>query len=695
MSQTLLPRGSKSVTRYFQGMEVMAVISSPLAKIRAFFAVLLAAAFLAGGCEQPGGVSLEQDAALKSLSLSAGNLTPAFNAGTTAYKATVNSRIDTITITAVPNSERASVNSGGQISRSLSNGENRIDIVVTAEDGKTRKTYTVTVRKLDASTVMIESAADLKKIGVDDAYPLAKNYVLAADLELENWMPIGGGNDSNPEPFTGSFDGANHTITIKNFDDAVFTDGPVYLGIFGRTKGSAGEKAVIKNLNVSAELDHSVTKTGACYVGAVAGYADEFTELAGINVEGSLSFSNDNTAAPKLPVYVGGITGVLVASELKDSRVSANITGHGRASNGAYNYVGGLAGMFDRNAVTRGMNPKPNAGEAFTGASITNCRATGNVTGTTEGDRTNVFVGGIAGGACYGMKTYYSGKIEDCVSTGTISALGGGYWSMAGGIAGTISGDGFDDPVTEAAEASVTGPTRIVRCYATGTVTVTGAPKSWPYAGGIVAYNYYGGLVSLCWFSGEVKNGEGFDYTGGIAGYNSQYAGHNSRIEDCWSSGTVRGFVNAGGIVGQNQANAITSRCYSTAEVYVTAAQGGSGSASQQGAGGIAGYSTGPGRVENCVALNPSITSAGFERVYRVIGDSGTTLVAGGNLARSDMSISIGGIPSTNSDPGADAKDGEDCGAKPAQSAYESIGWDFTGVWKMGDEGYPLLRWEE
>jgi hypothetical protein len=117
----------------------MTVILSRFTKICAFFAVLLPALALSG-CEQPGGINLEQDAALKSLSLSAGILRPAFNAGTTAYTVTVNNSIDTIIITAVPNSERASVNSGGKISRPLSEGENEIDIVVTAEDGKTKKT---------------------------------------------------------------------------------------------------------------------------------------------------------------------------------------------------------------------------------------------------------------------------------------------------------------------------------------------------------------------------------------------------------------------------------------------------------------------------------------------------------------------------------------------------------------------------
>jgi hypothetical protein len=39
--------------------------------------------------------------------------------------------------------------------------------------------------------------------------------------------------------------------------------------------------------------------------------------------------------------------------------------------------------------------------------------------------------------------------------------------------------------------------------------------------------------------------------------------------------------------------------------------------------------------------------------------------------------------------------DGDDCAAKPAQSLYEGLGWDFVTVWKMGRDGYPALRWQE
>jgi len=52
-------------------------------------------------------------------------------------------------------------------------------------------------------------------------------------------------------------------------------------------------------------------------------------------------------------------------------------------------------------------------------------------------------------------------------------------------------------------------------------------------------------------------------------------------------------------------------------------------------------------------------------------------------------------------DKGTSRPDGEDISndylsdGKPIQAFYESIGWDFTAVWKMGSDGYPKLKWQE
>jgi hypothetical protein len=59
------------------------------------------------------------------------------------------------------------------------------------------------------------------------------------------------------------------------------------------------------------------------------------------------------------------------------------------------------------------------------------------------------------------------------------------------------------------------------------------------------------------------------------------------------------------------------------------------------------------------------------------------------------MPLTAGETPITPSDTGLNGKDGADCDAKPAQSVYEDLGWDFSEVWTMdGSTGYPVLRWQ-
>jgi hypothetical protein len=644
-------------------------------------------------CEQSGGVIppvLDSEANLASLTPSAGVLSPPFDPGITVYTAVVSNAVKSLTITGVPESAAARTGRDNGTEKLLDVGENEpIVILVIAED-VTNKTYTLTVTRLDGSTSVIVTPQDMEKIGVHEDFPLANNYILDADIELENWTPVGTGPET---AFSGTFNGNNKKITIKSFNEHAFGEESAYLGIFGYTRGSDTAPVVIKDLTVESRIDHVIQHTGDCYAGALIGYAGEYTGLSNITVKGSISFTNNNTTNPRKPVYVGGIAGALIASEIKDSAVEASVTGFGTAGGGQYNYVGGLAGMFDRNQLSGG-NVIP--GTPFAGSSITNSYSTGDVSGSTAGSGTNIFVGGIAGGSRYAMKTYYSGKIEDCYSTGNVTASGGGYWSWAGGIAGIIAGDGDGNPQT--------GHTRIVRCYAAGDIKTDAPDRSWPYAGGIAANNYYGGLISQCYFTGNVTaagTGTYYDYTGGIAGYNSKEYNRSSIIEDCYTAAgvTISGRINGGGIVGQNQVAARVERCYSRAVITISAGAESGGAQSQQGIGGIAGYNAKadtynqPGVIQNCVALNPSLSTGGFTGVHRVVGqDPGGFL--GSNFASSDMTVTIAGEPSPQSDQGHDKKDGAACAARPEQFFYERLGWDFTDIWVM-NEGYPELKWRD
>jgi uncharacterized repeat protein (TIGR02543 family) len=115
------------------------------------------------------------DATLSSLTVSEGTLSPAFDPATTAYTLSVPNSVSSISIAAVANHAEARVSGAG--SKELSEGANTISIVVTAEDGITTKTYTVTITRQPLNT------------GVEDAQQakvaLYPNPVADGELRVE------------------------------------------------------------------------------------------------------------------------------------------------------------------------------------------------------------------------------------------------------------------------------------------------------------------------------------------------------------------------------------------------------------------------------------------------------------------------------------------------------------------------------
>ena len=111
-----------------------------------------------GTVTQPDPKPPSKDATLKALALSGGaTLSPAFAPSTTAYTAQVDLDVETVKITATAARTRARVvitpadadtrTAGHQIQ--LNEGANTITVVVTAEDGRTEETYTLTVRRAE------------------------------------------------------------------------------------------------------------------------------------------------------------------------------------------------------------------------------------------------------------------------------------------------------------------------------------------------------------------------------------------------------------------------------------------------------------------------------------------------------------------------------------------------------------------
>lgn len=87
-----------------------------------------------------------KDALLKSLQVSPGTLSPSFTPQQDTYQVAVDLDAEKLTLSGEPNNGSAKLDVQG--ADALQEGENTVQCIVTAEDGVTTKTYTITVNKV-------------------------------------------------------------------------------------------------------------------------------------------------------------------------------------------------------------------------------------------------------------------------------------------------------------------------------------------------------------------------------------------------------------------------------------------------------------------------------------------------------------------------------------------------------------------
>jgi hypothetical protein len=403
-----------------------------------------------------------------------------------------------------------------------------------------------------------------------------------------------------------------------------------------------------------------------------------------------------------------GIFGYTDGAVLKNSTIAGAVTVTWNNAEETAHFIGALAGYSKNTEISfctsaAGITASSLAGPVYAGglagysfaSAITNCATTGNV--TAEGKGHNAAAGGIAG---YNTK---GTTVSDSSAAGNISliAVDGEsrtdqaylYMVYAGGLLGYTG----DSSVTTGSHAS-------------GAVYVK-AP--FPYAGGLVGYNYgtltgsgVGSVIKKSYAAGSATAEavvQGLPYAGGLAGYNS---GDQTTIENCYASGTVLATSNgglgwAGGVAGANANHALISKSYSRSAVTVQIGTGAlpypmPGVSEGACAGGIAGYNyfTPDTKIAYCAALNAGIQGTAGNNNYalhRVAGRNGDSLITPtllNNSANEAMTIT----PAPVWDKTANGVDGADTAQPPMQSDYTALGWDFNTVWKMGVNGYPVFK---
>ncbi|MDA3799205.1 MAG: hypothetical protein PF692_09015 [Kiritimatiellae bacterium] len=300
------------------------------------------------------------------------------------------------------------------------------------------------------------------------------------------------------------------------------------------------------------------------------------------------------------------------------------------------NYVGGLCG------INRGIISNCFAGGIINGVEnvgglcgqnleyISGSSSTGTVSG-------HSYVGGLCG--VNDDATFWSSFITNCFSSASV--VGDSESEFVGGLCGD-NNNGL-----------------ISFCYSTGSVV------GYRCVGGLIGI---GGWAEFSYSSADVSLCNGGTVIGGFIGFCLR------EIVECYSSGTVSGYVGIGGFVGLNYA--YIHDCYSTSIIegdgyYAT--------------GGFCGVNDSWGSILRCYAAgsihNNGITT--FVGTYDGIGaDDGT-------VDSCFFDFEIAHEPNWYYDPSYV----ESCNTTlemQTQSTFSDAGWDFVNTWIM--DGYPALK---
>ncbi|NGN39688.1 autotransporter domain-containing protein [Mesorhizobium sp. CGMCC 1.15528] len=179
-------------------------------------------------------VPASNDASLSNLLISAGTLNPAFAPGTTGYTVSVPSTVSSLTLTPTAADTGATITVNGQSVTSgsassgisLATGDTTITVVVTAQDGTTTRTYTVTVTRAEPTITVGPNALPGGSVGSGyGPVTLTANggtgpysfEVTAGNLPAGLSLSIGGEFNGTPT-VAGSF-----TFTVTATDDNGFT----------------------------------------------------------------------------------------------------------------------------------------------------------------------------------------------------------------------------------------------------------------------------------------------------------------------------------------------------------------------------------------------------------------------------------------------------------------------------------------
>jgi hypothetical protein len=328
---------------------------------------------------------------------------------------------------------------------------------------------------------------------------------LMADLDCAGitLYPIG-----DLAPFTGVFDGADHTVSNCIIDQC----GGFNIGCFGRL-GVGGE---IRNFGVE-----NIAVYGQSTFGGLVGYNNGGTVTS--------CYATGTVMGDSTSIVIGGLIGNNSGGMVTDCYASITVSG-GYFSGPGVGWAG-IGGLIGVNSNT---------------GTVTNCYATGAVTNPSGQ------IGGLVG--------TNGGMIVNCYATGSVKVSGsqpweGGVGGLIGDNTGTVTGCYATGVVEGDYSGGLIGNNGgiITNCYCMGNVTGS------QFVGGLVGTsNYFAALLDSCYATGTVIGGIS---VGGLAGASG------GTTTNCYAMGNVAGGQNVGGLVGILGSSGTITSSYATGAV--------------------------------------------------------------------------------------------------------------------------------
>lgn len=533
-----------------------------------------------------------------------------------------------------------------------------------------------------ADPYIIYDVIDLQAMNDD----LSAYYELANDIDASatitwnagaGFLPIGQWPAWPTAPFSGSLDGKGFTISDLYINRPTLD----YVGLFGYVDG-----ATIQNVNLSAPnmtggdndlgalvgqgepsssearairitnchvSNASLTTAGNNLGGLVGSIGDENYRSVIEDCSATGTFTYNGTA----PCYIGGLIGVLGASQLSDCHTSGAVV-----VTVADNYcAGGLVGVMARAIDIDGCYSSCtvtcpadwgaiNGTAGFIGyidqvgsnctINITNCYATGDISA------------GYCAAGFIGSVTIYSVgnivNIGDCYSTGKVSDT---LESRAGGFIGGMGGP---------------GRVQITDCYATGIVECVGLDE----AGGFIGFmgTTTSTTISRCYSTGDVLA----PYAEFVSGFLGYGLNKNLTISECFATGDILADVYAAGFIFSYGNGETVSDCYARGDV----------TALDSVDPGAIGFGWVWGTIDNCYSTGELTTpNSSDPNAVDGFGSAITVSDCFWDVESSGVSHSTKGTGKTTVE-------------MKTKSTFTDVGWDFAAIWNINptcNDSYPCL----